>query len=489
MLRIYNTLTRKVEDFKPLEVGRVKIYFCGMTVQDEPHIGHARSFIAVDVLVRLLKYLGFKVLFIRNITDIDDKIIAKAQRENVSTPIIAERYIRAFLEVSKAIKLTPPDIEPRATCHITDIIELIESLINKGFAYVTPNGDVYFDVQKFKDYGKLSHQKIGSLQAGARIEPGEFKKNPLDFALWKASKPGEPGWPSPWGKGRPGWHIECSAMSMKYLGETFDIHGGGMDLIFPHHENEIAQSEAATGKPFARYWMHVGLVNLRGDKMSKSVGNIVKVRELLELYDAETIRYWAVSTHYRKPIDFDFEAMDAAERALDRLYKRVFELENRTGSSNENIRVKVSEFVSDLESEFIKALKDDLNTPKALAILHEKAKFVDENLDKFGEVEGKEIASAYRRLGSILGILEQDRERRIFEKRIRNRDVTSIVTGEGLVSKLERSRELIDLIVHVRSRLREMKKYELADYIRSELKKLGVVLEDTKEGTIWKVVN
>ena len=487
MLKIYNTLTKKLEEFKPIRPGEVRAYFCGMTVQDEPHIGHARSFIAMDVIVRYFRYLGYKVRFVRNITDIDDKIIMKARERNKTTYEVAEEYIRKAFKAFEALKLLPPNIEPRATCHIIEIIELIKKLIEKGYAYVAPNGDVYFSVKKFAEYGKLSGQRIEELEAGKRIEPGEYKRDPLDFALWKAAKPGEPSWPSPWGPGRPGWHIECSAMSMKYLGETFDIHGGGSDLIFPHHENEIAQSEAATGKKFANYWVHVGLVNFSGDKMSKSLGNVVRVLDLVEKYDPEVIRYWAISTHYRKPIDFSFEALNAAEKALDKLYHWVFTLEILKGKREKGeIREFVKRFLKDLESRFRKSMNDDFNTPEALGVLHSGIKFISENIEAFNSQECEAIASLYRELGSVFGILEYSIDELIKERKQRGRSIKDIIPEGYEIETSKNVNELIELIVNVRSKLRKEKRYDLADFIRDELKKLGIILEDTKEGTKWK---
>ena len=486
MLKLYNTLTKKVEVFRPIRKNEVRAYFCGMTVQDEPHIGHARSFIVMDVLVRYLRYLGYKVFFVRNITDIDDKIIHKAQEEGITTFEVAERYIRKSMKAFDALKLLPPNVEPRATCHIIEIIELIKKLLDKGYAYVAPNGDVYYRVKKFKDYGKLSGQNIKDLEVGKRVEPGEYKEDPLDFALWKAAKPGEPSWPSPWGRGRPGWHIECSAMSMKYLGETFDIHGGGSDLIFPHHENEIAQSEAATGKKFANYWLHVGLVNFAGDKMSKSLGNVVKVLDLLQIYDHEVIRYWAISTHYRKPIEFSERAMNVAEKSLDKLYYWVFTLELESQNrENGTVRENVESFIMSLEKDFREAMSDDLNTPKALGVLHLGLKFISEVFDKLNKEEMLTIVSVYRKLGSILGILEESLEERINEKIKRKRPMGEMLPKSYNVSSGKDVARFIDLIVDVRSKLRAEKKYDLADYIRDELRKLGIVLEDTKQGTKW----
>ena len=488
MLKLYNTLTKRIEDFKPLKDGEVRAYFCGPTVQDVPHIGHARAFIAFDVLVRYLKFMGYKVYYIRNVTDIDDKIIKKANELGVTTFEIAETNYREFIFAMTKLKLLPPNIEPRATCHITEIIELIKRLIDRGYAYVAPNGDVYFDVTKFEKYGKLSGQSLEALKAGARIEPGEHKRNPLDFALWKAAKPGEPSWPSPWGPGRPGWHIECSAMSIKYLGETFDIHGGGADLIFPHHENEIAQSESATGKPFAKYWFHVGLVNFKGDKMSKSIGNVVLVNELLKIYDHETIRYWAISTHYRKPIEFSLRALDNAEKALDKIYQTIFELELlKESKESGTISDNVNEFIKWLEKSFKDAMNDDINTPKALSILHQATDKIKVMKGELNRDEIEKIIEKIRQLGWVLGILQQTFSERIEEKKKRKKEISSITPPNYPYRELENTKDLIELIVMVRSELRKMKMYDLADMIREKLRELGIKLEDTKDGTIWRI--
>jgi len=485
-IRIYNTLTKQVEEFKPLDNMKVKAYFCGPTVQDSPHIGHARAYISFDVFIRFLKYLGYQVFYVRNITDIDDKIIAKAKKLGITPFEVAEKYAREFYEVSRELKLIPPNVEPRATGHIPEIIELIKKLLARGYAYVADNGDVYFNVSKFKEYGKLSGQKLEQLIAGARIEPSPHKRNPADFALWKAAKPGEPNWPSPWGRGRPGWHIECSAMAMKYLGETIDIHGGGMDLIFPHHENEIAQSEAATGKIFARYWFHVGLVTVKKEKMSKSLGNIVAVKDVLKEFDAETIRYWAIQTHYRKPIDFSLEQLKNAEKALDSLYITIFKAEEYLGKAPEGELGVEERKLENYKREFLEALSNDLNTPKALAILHKIAEELSKKLKKLNKSQIAAYITLLRELGGILGILEQNREQRIEEKKKRGKDVSKFATSEKLEMK-GLAKDLLELIVNVRSELRKRKIYDLADKIREELRELGIILEDTREGTIWRI--
>ena len=318
-IRVYNTLTGKKEDFVPLHEGKVGMYVCGVTVYDLCHIGHARSAIIFDILYRYFRYRGYEVTFVRNFTDIDDKIINRANQEGVDYKTIAERYIREFGMDIRGLGLEKATIEPRATDHIPEMIELVSGLIEKGYAY-PGGGDVFFSVERFKEYGKLSKRNLEEMQAGARVEIDEKKKNPLDFVLWKGSKPGEPFWESPWGKGRPGWHIECSVMSMKYLGETFDIHGGGRDLVFPHHENEIAQSEGATGKPFARYWIHNGFININKEKMSKSLGNILTIKEVVKEWHPEVLRLFFLSSHYRSPLDYSEESLKEAKSGLDRFY-------------------------------------------------------------------------------------------------------------------------------------------------------------------------
>jgi len=486
-LLLYNTLTGKKEVFKPLHDREVRAYFCGPTVQDEPHIGHARAYIAFDVLIRYLMYMGYKVKYVRNITDIEDKIINKAKALGISPFEVAEKYAREFYEICKELKLIPPNVEPRATGHIPEIIELISVLIEKGYAYTAPNGDVYYDVTKFKEYGKLSKQRIDELLAGARVEPGEYKRNPLDFALWKAAKPGEPSWPSPWGRGRPGWHIECSAMSMKYLGETLDIHGGGTDLIFPHHENEIAQSEAATGKPFVRFWFHVGLVTIRQEKISKSLGNIIPVKEVLKLFDPETIRLWAIQTHYRKPIDFTWEQLELAEKVLDRLYSIIFRAEIALKEKKEGELGDISEVIESYRKKFLEAMRDDLNTPKALNVLKGMVEYLGKNIETMNKSQIQTYLTTVRELGWILGVLQQTLDERISEKRRRNKDISRIVPPKYSLLE-DMAEKLLELLIDVRQELRKRKIYELSDKIREKLRELGILLEDTREGTIWKFV-
>ncbi len=439
---IYNTLTRKKEEFQPVEDGKVKIYFCGMTLQESPHVGHMRAFIFADVMRRYFEYKGYEVTYIQNFTDIDDKVIEKSREEGRDYRVITQEFEREYMEVSDALNIKRPLLFPRATQHIKEIIELIQKLEQKGFAYAV-GGDVYFRVRAFKDYGKLSWRNIDELISGARVEVDPKKKDPLDFALWKSAKEGEPYWESPWGKGRPGWHIECSAMSMHYLGETFDIHGGGNDLIFPHHENEIAQSEAATGRTFARYWVHNAMVNIKGDKMSKSLKNFVPVKELLQKYEPDVIRYFLVSSHYRSPIDYSGELLEQAKSSYERIRNFL-----ERGEEEEPLKEDLSEFEH--------AMDDDFNTSRALAAVFD--------MIRKGNTEPSlepRMRGAVRRAMEILGF-------RLERKKL-----------EG--------KEFIEILVDVRSELRKRKEWELADLIRERLKEKGVVLEDTKEGTHWRI--
>ncbi len=483
MLKVYNTLGRRKEEFTPLSKDKVGMYVCGVTVYDYCHIGHARSILVFDMIYRYLKKKFPQVIYVRNFTDVDDKIINKANLEGKSCKEIAERYIEAFYEDVDALGTLRPDVEPKATEHIPEMIELVQRLIDKGFAYVV-DGNVYYEVRKFKEYGKLSGRSIEEMLAGARIEIDENKKDPLDFALWKASKPNEPWWESPWGKGRPGWHIECSAMSMKYLGETFDIHGGGMDLIFPHHENEIAQSEGATGKPFVIYWIHNGFVNIGKEKMSKSLGNIILIREILKKYDYELLRLFLLKTHYRSPIDFTFEALDKEKESLDRLYRtkeRIEELlpeRRETQLSEEAQRAKAE--IEKAKDGFYQAMDDDFNTAMALGKLFEAVRDFNRFVDKSGASLAEKAAVAeamvefMNEVKEIFGILKHEPSEWFKE-----------VRGEGL----ELSQEEIERLIEERSKARKEKNYKRADEIRDFLKSKGILLEDRPDGkTIWRLV-
>ncbi|WP_457677851.1 cysteine--tRNA ligase [Thermovibrio sp.] len=472
MIKITDTLSEKKVEFKPLEGKTVKMYVCGPTVYDHAHVGHARSAIVFDVIRRWFEYRGYKVVFVRNYTDVDDKIIKRSKEEGIPWYEVARKYVASYEEDMKALNVKEPTYKPRVSQHIREIIEMIDGLIKKGYAYQA-GGDVYFSVEKFPQYGKLSKRKIDELIAGARVEPGEKKRNPLDFALWKESKEGEPGWESPWGVGRPGWHIECSAMSMKYLGQTMDIHGGGLDLIFPHHENEIAQSEAYTGKTFARYWVHNGFVMVNREKMSKSLGNFFTVKEILEKFSPDVLRLFLISTHYRSPIDFSLERLEEAKRKFDRLknFLRVKEaVSSLSTSEGQGEPVKVDSY----RRAFEEAMDDDFNTAKALGFLFElvrEGNLLKDRALKEGRLTKDERSSLFEAadfLESALRTLgfrfEEEREKRGIED------------------------ELIRLLVEVRGELRKKKEFALADLIRDRLKELGVVLEDLPTGTVYKRV-
>lgn len=457
-LQVYNTLTNKKEEFIPLEKGKVRMYVCGPTVYDKCHIGHARCYVAFDLIRRYLEYKGYTVKYVENFTDVDDKIINKS-RETGKDPLdIAERYIAEYFRDMDALNVKRADVYPRATEHITDMISFVEALVEKGAAYQS-DGDVYFSVEKSKDYGKLSGIDKEQMKAGARIAVDKKKRDPLDFALWKKAKEGEPKWESPWGEGRPGWHIECSTMSQKHLGETLDIHGGGQDLIFPHHENEIAQSEAYTGKQFVRYWLHNGFVTIKEEKMSKSLGNIVPVEELLQTYSPETLRYFLVASHYRKPIDFTEGNIKEAYKASQRLLNTVDTIkaalrEDMTGEdfSPQPYREKLEE-----------AMDDDFNTPLALSALFELARETNRRIEEraISKESLKEVLKTFLDLGNVLGLF--------FHAEIE-----------------EVSEELLAILVDIRENARAQKLWDISDSIRDRLKEIGIVLEDSPQGTRWK---
>ena len=478
-LKIYNTLSKTKEIFEPFEPPTVKMYVCGPTVYDLSHLGHARTYVAFDMIRRYLEFLGYSVIYIVNITDVEDKIIRRAQERGVSPFEIAEEYTKEYFKDIEALKIKKADINPRVTEHIEDIIEVVQSLINKGYAYVA-DGDVYFDILKFSDYGKLSHQSLEELKAGARVDVSEKKKHPADFVLWKKSKEGEPSWNSPWGPGRPGWHIECSVMSMKYLGEQLDIHGGGQDLIFPHHENEIAQSEAYTGKkPFAKYWMHTGLVMVRGERMGKSLGNFVTIKELLEKFDAEAIRFFVLSTHYRSPIDFAWERVEQASNSLERLSNTIENIEVALRESNINYAYRLEgldlEFYQNLirsEKKFFNAMNDDFNTPVAISTLFEISSNVNNYLKNSNKPNTALLSRAFNffmSAGEIFGLFYRFRVKREEKE------------------EYDLLQKLVTLIVDIRNEARKRKDWETADKIREQLKELGIVLEDTRDKTIWKI--
>ncbi len=470
-IRIYNTLTRQKEELKPVVPGKVRMYLCGPTVYDYFHIGNARPFILFDIFRRYLKYRGYDVKFVANLTDIDDKIIKKANEEKISTTEVAEKYTKAFFEDTKKLGILGADVHPKATENIPEIIQLIEKLVQNGLAYQV-DGDVFYSVTKFPDYGKLSGKNIEELEAGARVEVDPRKKNSLDFALWKASKVGEPYWDSPWGKGRPGWHIECSVMSMKHLGESFDIHAGGSDLIFPHHENEIAQSEGATGKLFVKFWMHNGFLNIEGEKMSKSLGNFFTAREIMGKYHPAVIRMFFLLKHYRSPINFSEDRILEAQHALERIITTLENIdlildEQEVESQDET--PSLAESIDDLKQEFINEMDDDFNTAGAMAKIFDLVKEANLILAK-NQLDQAEILSLIKikqiieEFDSFLGLLFYKEASKTFIK----------------------EETLIKILIDVRSKLRAEKQWSLADYIREEVDKVGVELKDHPKKTTWR---
>lgn len=467
-MKIYNTLTRSKEEFKTLEPGKVKIYACGPTVYNYIHIGNARPICIFDVLRRYLEYRGYEVNFVQNFTDIDDKIIKKANEEGKTYIQISEKFIEEYKKDAANLNIKEATFHPKATQNIDQIIDLIGTLVSKGYAYKIENGDVYFRANKFKEYGKLSHQPLDDLEAGARINSSEDKEDPMDFALWKASKPGEPSWESPWGKGRPGWHIECSAMAKRYLGNTIDIHCGGQDLIFPHHENEIAQSECANDVEFSRFWMHNGYINIDNRKMSKSLGNFFTVREIGEKYGYEPIRYIMIASHYRSPISFSTELLEQSKAALTRLYNCKgnieFALEKATEASSANDN-EIMKKLNVYKENFIKAMDDDFNTADALSCLFDFVREINSMLNSEINLSEQVLNGALDLFNELSGIL-------------------------GLVYLKKDNNQLNDKIqklIDERTAARKNKDWALADKIRDELNKLNVILEDTPQGVKWSI--
>lgn len=452
MLSLYNSLTRKKELFTPIQPGKIGMYVCGITIYDHCHLGHARSLVCFDVIVRFLRSQGYDVTYVRNITDIDDKIIVRAQERGIPIDELTAYYIDTMHADTRALNVLPPDIEPRATEHIDHIISLIERLIKAGYAYVSDNGDVCYQVECFKEYGKLSHKDLAGLVSGARVEVVKEKRSPLDFVLWKMAKPDEPKWSSPWGLGRPGWHIECSAMAMEKLGEQFDIHGGGLDLQFPHHENEIAQSEAASGKHFANYWLHVGMLQLNNEKMAKSTGNFFTIADVLKKHHPEVIRYFLLSSHYRSPLNYTEENLLLAFRALTRLYQSI-----------RDIVLTDNELDSDWLAQYNAAMNDDFNTPVGLSVLFQLS-------HEINKTKSVRLAATLKHLAGTLGLLQESPE--IF--------LQAGVPGDDLAD--------INMLIEERFQARINKNWARADEIRKMLLEQGIEVEDGAEGTTWRLV-
>ncbi|MBU2876747.1 MULTISPECIES: cysteine--tRNA ligase [Aliiglaciecola] len=458
MQQIYNTLTRQKETFKPLVAGKVGLYVCGITVYDVCHMGHARTYLSFDLMVRYLRHKGYEVNYVRNITDVDDKIIQRANQNGETPEQLTQRTIALMHEDFAAINLLEPDVEPRVTTHIPEIIDVIERLIAKGHAYQAPSGDVLFDVSTYEQYGKLSRQDLDQLNAGERVEVSADKTDPLDFVLWKTVKPGEPYWDSPWGQGRPGWHIECSAMNSKHLGTHFDIHGGGSDLIFPHHENEVAQSCCAFDTPYVNYWMHTGMVQVDSEKMSKSLGNFFTLRDVLKDYDAETLRYFLMSAHYRSQLSYSEDNIKQAKSALERLYTAL-----RDSQPNHDVDMQKGTYLQRFEA----AMDDDFNTPEAFAVMFDLVK----DINKSKGQEKSDLAGILLKLGDILGFLQMD-------------PVAYLQGGAAQGDEVS----VIEGLIKARNDARTEKDWAAADTARDALTAMGVVLEDSANGTIWRKI-
>ncbi len=472
-ISLFNTLTRKKEKFIPLQEGKVGMYVCGPTVYDSCHIGHARSAIVFDVINRYFKASGYEVTYVRNFTDVDDKIINRANQLGIQSHEVSEKYIQEFYEDMDALHVQRPTYEPYATKHIDDIIRLVETLIQKQFAYVI-DGDVYFKVESFADYGKLSGRKLEDMEAGARVDVDKRKENPFDFALWKSAKPGEPSWDSPWGAGRPGWHIECSAMSSKYLGEHFDIHGGGKDLIFPHHENEIAQSEAAFDKPFSTYWVHNGFVNIDSEKMSKSLGNFMMIKDALKRYHPEAIRLFLLSSHYRSPIDLTEQSMEEASQGVDKIYSLMDRLDKAELKPSQT---RTGEYWK----KFSEAMDDDFNTARGIGVLFDAIRITNRMLDEAPDTLAAmdAITSArvdIQKMGEILGILHENPENYFKTKK------TAAIKEEA-IDAIQ-----VEEMIQARKNARKEKDWAKADRIRQDLEKMNIIIEDRPDGTIWKIL-
>lgn len=482
-IRIYNTLTRTKEPLQPLEEGHVKLYVCGITSYDYCHIGHARSALVFDMVVRYLRHRGYKVTFVRNFTDIDDKIINRANEQGIDSASLALRFINEFYTDMDALGTLRPDIEPKATEHIAEMIALIQELIDKGMAYPA-DGDVYFRVEQFNGYGQLSGRGLEDMQAGARVEVNDRKQHPMDFVLWKGAKPGEPKWPSPWGDGRPGWHIECSAMSRKYLGDTFDIHGGGKDLVFPHHENEIAQSCGASGKPFAQMWMHHGFVTIKDEKMSKSLGNFLTIRDVLKQYEPEVLRLFIFSTQYRNPLDFTEIALQDAVAGLARMYECLARVDSLAdgGTGASVITEKDRNELQSLTERFHRAMDNDFNTAQALAHLFETVKSINKALRLLPDAPATEdiallraTAATFRQLAGVLGLVQQNPAEIVASNKAK------------VLADIDLSEAAINELIAKRNQARAAKDWATSDAVRDQLLAHNIVLKDSPEGTTWEV--
>ena len=463
-MKLFNTMTRSKEEFKPLEEGKVKMYVCGPTVYNYIHVGNARPFIIFDTLRRYLEYRGYDVTYVQNFTDVDDKIIKRGHEENIAPEEVAKKYIGEYFVDADGLGIKRATVHPQVTENIEEIIEFVKELEDKGYAYAV-NGDVYFDTQKFNGYGKLSGIKQEELEAGSRIEVNDQKRHPMDFVLWKAKKEGEPGWMSPWGEGRPGWHIECSVMSRRYLGDTIDIHAGGQDLKFPHHENEIAQSEARSGKTFSNYWMHNEYININNEKMSKSKGNFFTVRDISKLYDLEIVRFFMLSTHYRNPINFSDEILNQSKAGLERLYNAKERLEfiiSKLSDDTENAEeLKLEEELNSFRQRFIEAMDDDLNTADAVSIIFELAKFMNSNVNENSTKEfAKKVLDEFNELTGVLNVVNKKQDDMLDEE--------------------------IEKLIEARTQAKKNRDFKLADQIRDELLEKGIVLEDTRQGVKWR---
>ena len=477
-MKLYNTMTNKIEKFKTIEENKVKMYVCGPTVYNFIHLGNARPIVVFDTLARYFRHKGLEVDFVQNFTDVDDKIINRAIEEGIDASEVSSKYIDYFFEDTEKLNILQDVKRPKVTENMQEIIDIIQKLIDNGFAY-EKNGDVYFEVKKYEDYGKLSNQKIEELELGARIDVSEIKKNPVDFALWKRKKDGEPFWESPWGKGRPGWHIECSAMAKKYLGDTFDIHGGGQDLVFPHHENEIAQSKCAYHGNFANYWLHNGFIQINGDKMSKSTGNFFLLREILEKFSGNAVRLFILSTHYRKPINFSFENMTDTKKALQNIVKSMnkFEeiVEKYKDENTENVKnLEFSQKIDEFDKKFEDAMDEDMNTPQALATIFDQIR----ETNKFISTNEGEFSTIYSEIKKSYDSLKQKIEN-VFGIAIEAENAVKEEEGENM----ELTKKLIELLIKLRSEARSEKNFKLSDEIRDELKKLGVEIKDNRDGS------